>query len=185
MPYSPLESVSHCRHFSLYCIYITTHIRFKSALVTDKRVRVMNEIISGIRVIKMYAWENAFRKLITKLRRYNFLVTVRYIACVAFTALFLLTQQRIQDHSARWTDSRLQFGLDVYITHSSHVFHLCYLHCNWWWANSQESLHNSLSAHRLEIDHCALLHTECASHDRRTSGSGQAPGEWLILELLV
>ena len=44
-------------------------IRFKSAKVTDKRVRIMNEIISGIRVIKMYAWENAFKKLITKLRR--------------------------------------------------------------------------------------------------------------------
>ena len=45
-------------------------IRFKSALVTDKRVRIMNEVISGIRVIKMYAWENAFNKLISKLRRY-------------------------------------------------------------------------------------------------------------------
>jgi hypothetical protein len=30
----------------------------------------MNEVISGIRVIKMYAWENAFNKLISKLRRY-------------------------------------------------------------------------------------------------------------------
>ena len=28
----------------------------------------MNEIISGIRVIKMYAWEYAFKKLVTKLR---------------------------------------------------------------------------------------------------------------------
>ena len=46
-------------------------IRFKSALVTDKRVRIMNEVISGIRVIKMYAWENAFNKLISKLRRYT------------------------------------------------------------------------------------------------------------------
>ena len=43
--------------------------RFKSALVTDQRVRIMNEVISGIRVIKMYAWENAFNKLISKLRR--------------------------------------------------------------------------------------------------------------------
>ena len=30
----------------------------------------MNEVISGIRVIKMYAWEYAFRKVVTKLRRY-------------------------------------------------------------------------------------------------------------------
>ena len=31
----------------------------------------MNEIISGIRVIKMYAWEYAFRKVVTKLRRWE------------------------------------------------------------------------------------------------------------------
>ena len=44
-------------------------IRFKSAQVTDKRVRVMNEVITGIRVIKMYAWEYAFRRVVTKLRK--------------------------------------------------------------------------------------------------------------------
>jgi len=45
------------------------HLRFKSARVTDKRVRIMNEVISGIRVIKMYAWEYAFKKVVTKLRK--------------------------------------------------------------------------------------------------------------------
>ena len=54
-------------------------IRFKSALVTDKRVRIMNEVISGIRVIKMYAWENAFNRLISKLRRY--LYTYKCMTC--------------------------------------------------------------------------------------------------------
>jgi ATP-binding cassette subfamily C (CFTR/MRP) protein 4 len=44
-------------------------LRFKSALVTDKRVRIMNEVITGIRVIKMYAWEHAFRHVVTKLRK--------------------------------------------------------------------------------------------------------------------
>ena len=43
--------------------------RFKSACVTDQRVRIMNEVISGIRVIKMYAWEYAFKKVVTKLRK--------------------------------------------------------------------------------------------------------------------
>ena len=46
-------------------------LRFKSARVTDQRVRIMNEVISGIRVIKMYAWEYAFRKVVTKLRRWE------------------------------------------------------------------------------------------------------------------
>ena len=44
--------------------------RFKSALLTDKRIRIMNEIIVGIRVIKMYAWEHAFKRVVSKLRKY-------------------------------------------------------------------------------------------------------------------
>ena len=43
--------------------------RHKSALVTDKRIRIMNEIITGIKVIKMYAWEYAFKAVVSKLRR--------------------------------------------------------------------------------------------------------------------
>ena len=53
----------------LVLLYIYYMHRLKSAKVTDKRVRIMNEIISGIRVVKMYAWDYAFKKLIKKLRR--------------------------------------------------------------------------------------------------------------------
>ena len=42
--------------------------RLKSAKVTDKRVRVMNEIICGIRLIKMYAWEWAFHEYVKNIR---------------------------------------------------------------------------------------------------------------------
>ena len=44
-------------------------LRFASVKHTDKRVRVMNEIISGIKVIKMYGWEYAFQKLIVGIRK--------------------------------------------------------------------------------------------------------------------
>ena len=54
----------------LLCIIILYTCRLKSAKVTDKRVRIMNEIISGIRVVKMYAWDYAFKKLIKQLRRF-------------------------------------------------------------------------------------------------------------------
>ncbi|GFN81872.1 multidrug resistance-associated protein 4 [Plakobranchus ocellatus] len=42
--------------------------RRKTAIHTDKRVKVMNEIISGMRLIKMYCWEKPFRHLVEKLR---------------------------------------------------------------------------------------------------------------------
>ena len=47
--------------------------RLKSAKVTDKRVRVMNEIISGMRLIKMYAWEWAFHEYVKKIRKSAFI----------------------------------------------------------------------------------------------------------------
>ena len=43
--------------------------RLKAAKVTDNRVRVMNEIIGGMRLIKMYAWEWAFHEYVKMIRR--------------------------------------------------------------------------------------------------------------------
>jgi ABC-type multidrug transport system fused ATPase/permease subunit len=44
-------------------------IRQKHAKVTDKRLAVMSEIISGIRAVKMYAWEWNYKDVVGKLRR--------------------------------------------------------------------------------------------------------------------
>ena len=43
--------------------------RHQSAAVTDKRLEIMKEIITGIRVVKMYAWEWNFADLVAQIRR--------------------------------------------------------------------------------------------------------------------
>ncbi|CAG9767557.1 unnamed protein product [Ceutorhynchus assimilis] len=48
---------------------LQSKFRLKTAMKTDDRVRNMNEIISGIQVIKMYNWEDYFSTLIEKIRR--------------------------------------------------------------------------------------------------------------------
>uniref|UniRef100_A0A8D0DF89 Cystic fibrosis transmembrane conductance regulator n=1 Tax=Sander lucioperca TaxID=283035 RepID=A0A8D0DF89_SANLU len=43
--------------------------RSKTAVLTDERIRTMNEVVSGMRIIKMYAWEKPFAALVTEVRR--------------------------------------------------------------------------------------------------------------------
>ncbi|XP_040898421.1 ATP-binding cassette sub-family C member 12 [Toxotes jaculatrix] len=43
--------------------------RWKSLMITDSRVRTMNEILNSIKLIKMYAWEDSFEKKIADLRK--------------------------------------------------------------------------------------------------------------------
>lgn len=44
-------------------------VRRKTAILTDRRIRVMSEIISGMRVIKMYTWEIPFAKMVDEHRK--------------------------------------------------------------------------------------------------------------------
>lgn len=56
-------------HVLGYGAKLLASIRFKTAFRTDERVGFMDEVFSGIQIIKMFAWEVPFSKLISGARR--------------------------------------------------------------------------------------------------------------------
>ncbi|GJQ66879.1 hypothetical protein Trydic_g7902 [Trypoxylus dichotomus] len=54
--------------FQLCLSRATTNRRLKTAAQTDKRLRILQEVLSSIRMIKMYTWENYFCKVSNKYR---------------------------------------------------------------------------------------------------------------------
>lgn len=39
---------------------VTSYVRTRTVLLTDKRINIMSEILNNIKLIKMYAWEESF-----------------------------------------------------------------------------------------------------------------------------
>jgi ATP-binding cassette subfamily C (CFTR/MRP) protein 4 len=64
--------ISICRYLKQdVSVYLSKKIstnRMRVALKTDYRIRLMNDIVSGIQVIKMYAWEKPFSRLVNVAR---------------------------------------------------------------------------------------------------------------------
>uniref|UniRef100_A0A8C2ZTD2 ATP binding cassette subfamily C member 12 n=1 Tax=Cyclopterus lumpus TaxID=8103 RepID=A0A8C2ZTD2_CYCLU len=68
---------------SIYLIFIPliNTYRGKTILITDSRVRTMNEILNSVKLIKMYAWEDSFEKKIADFRK-NEKKELQKVSCV-------------------------------------------------------------------------------------------------------
>ena len=49
--------------------YAGAALRVRTAAVSDRRISLMNQVISGIRAIKTHSWENEYREKIKNTRR--------------------------------------------------------------------------------------------------------------------
>lgn len=49
--------------------YVSAALRLRTAAVSDQRISLMNQVVSGIRAIKTHAWEDEYQDMIKHLRR--------------------------------------------------------------------------------------------------------------------
>ena len=68
--------------FAVLTIYLFSKFRLDTAKKQDKRIGIMDEIISSMKLIKMYCWENQFAKRISKARNEEIRV-IRFANCTS------------------------------------------------------------------------------------------------------
>ena len=76
--------------------------------MTDKRVRMMHEIISGIRLIKMYAWEWAFHEYVNKIRK--LVAIIQLNSCSKFLPIVIEKRAELLLLQARFRKSMQCFS---------------------------------------------------------------------------
>ncbi|XP_037922724.1 probable multidrug resistance-associated protein lethal(2)03659 isoform X3 [Hermetia illucens] len=74
---------------------LSSVLRMKIATRTDKRVGIMNELIQGIQVIKMYAWEKPFQAVVAEARRKE----VKQIRYASYLRCFYLSTMVFTERS--------------------------------------------------------------------------------------
>jgi ABC-type multidrug transport system, ATPase and permease components len=79
----------------VYTGKLTSIYRRKTAIRTDERVRLMDEIISGIQVIKMYAWEKPFAHMVDLARKSELAVLIKTSYIRGLFMTFQITTTRL------------------------------------------------------------------------------------------
>ena len=49
--------------------YANAKLRLRTATASDQRISLMNQVVSGIRAVKMHAWEDEYGRKIKHVRR--------------------------------------------------------------------------------------------------------------------
>ncbi|XP_054158437.1 ATP-binding cassette sub-family C member 2-like [Oppia nitens] len=75
----------------LLVIIAFTNYQIKTLQQTDSRLAILNEIITGIKVLKLYAWEQSFMERVTKIRQKELLFLKNGFHCVSIFVIMLLT----------------------------------------------------------------------------------------------
>ncbi|KYQ56410.1 Multidrug resistance-associated protein 4, partial [Trachymyrmex zeteki] len=72
--------------------FLNHKLRAMIAPLTDRRVQLMSELIAGIQVVKMYAWEKPFSQIVSVIRKleikqikYSSYMRAAYLAIMVFT----------------------------------------------------------------------------------------------------
>ena len=108
-------------------------IRLQTAELTDRRVRLTNELVAAMRVVKMYAWEKPFGKLVSDVRKLEigrvriastlkginmalFFVSSKFVLFLSFTCFTMiaggsLTSERVFVSMALFNSLRQAMGL--------------------------------------------------------------------------
>ncbi|EFA04157.2 ATP-binding cassette sub-family C member 4 [Tribolium castaneum] len=68
--------------------------RMQIAQKTDNRVKLMNEITAGIQVIKMYAWEKPFEKVVALARKYEINIVAKTSYIRGFSIALMVFTER-------------------------------------------------------------------------------------------
>lgn len=110
--------------FNLILATFSKRIQTKKLKVMDKRIKLTNEILGGIKVIKFYGWEKSFQDIIENIRqkelgllksmfildagqRFTFWCSPVIVSVASFAAFVLIDENNVLDASTAFVSMSL------------------------------------------------------------------------------